>query len=60
MSEDLKKVSLADVNHAFNKYINHMTWVYQGDSSKVNPALYTEAPQKSRPPDSKLKNAGKK
>ena len=29
--------------NAFNKYIKHMTWVYQGDTSKVNPALYTQA-----------------
>jgi zinc protease len=60
INEDLKKVSLADVNHAFNKYINHVTWVYQGDSTKVNPALYIGAPAKSRLPDSKLKNVNKK
>jgi predicted Zn-dependent peptidase len=60
INEDLKKVSLADVNRAFNKYINHTTWVYQGDSTKVNPSLYTASQAKSKLPDSKLKNENKK
>jgi predicted Zn-dependent peptidase len=55
-NEDLKKVSLADVNRVFNKYISHITWVYQGDTSKVNPVLYTASPAKANLPDSKLKN----
>ena len=41
INEDLKKVSVDDVNKAFNKYVKDITWVYQGDTSKVNPALYT-------------------
>jgi len=42
LNEDLKKVTVADVNKAFNKYITNLTWVYQGDPSKVNPTLYTQ------------------
>ncbi|QES87253.1 M16 family metallopeptidase [Rhizosphaericola mali] len=41
LNADINKVSLEDVDKAFNKYINNMTWVYQGDTSKVNPKLYT-------------------
>jgi predicted Zn-dependent peptidase len=59
INEDLKKVSLADVNHAFDKYINQLTWVYQGDSTKVDPALFTVTPSKNKLPDSKLKNDNK-
>ncbi|MDP4129363.1 MAG: pitrilysin family protein [Bacteroidota bacterium] len=58
INEDLKKVSLADVNRVFNKYVNHITWVYQGDTSKVNPVLFTSMPV-NKMPDSKLKNEGK-
>lgn len=60
INEDLKRVSLTDVNRAFNKYINHITWVYQGDSTKVNPTLYTADPGKTKIPDSRLKNENKK
>ena len=35
----MKKVSVDDVNKAFNKYIKDITWVYQGDTSKVNAAF---------------------
>ena len=38
--QDVKKVSLADINQAFNKYIGNIVWVYQGDTKKVNPKLY--------------------
>lgn len=41
LNADFNKVTVADVDTAFNKYINNMTWVYQGDTSKVNPQLYT-------------------
>jgi predicted Zn-dependent peptidase len=42
LNEDLKKVSVEDVNRAFNKYLTHVTWVYQGDPVKVTAALYTQ------------------
>jgi len=40
--DDIKKVSVADANKAFNKYVTNITWVYQGDPNKVNPALYAK------------------
>jgi zinc protease len=38
--QDVKKVTLADINNAFSKYINNIVWVYQGDTKKVDPKLY--------------------
>ncbi len=40
LNEDFKKLTVKDVNAAFNKYVNNMTWVYQGDPTKVTPSLY--------------------
>lgn len=47
IKDDMKKVTLADLNRVFNKYITNITWAYQGDPKKVNQALYIqkEAPQ---------------
>ena len=59
INEDLKKVSAEDVNKAFNKYVQETTWVYQGDTSKVNPALYTAMPVNSKLPDSKVSGGNK-
>ena len=60
INEDLKKVSVDDVNKAFNKYIKDITWVYQGDTSKVNPALFTVSPaQETKLPDTKMSNGTK-
>lgn len=42
ISNDMKKVSLVEMNTAFKKYISNITWSYQGDPQKVNPALYTQ------------------
>ena len=52
LNEDLKKVSVEDVDKAFNKYLTHVTWVYQGDPAKVTAALYTEGngPKEKLPP----------
>jgi zinc protease len=60
LNEDLKKVSVEDVDKAFNKYVKNVTWVYQGDTSKVTPALYisTNATQ-NKLSDSKLNNTNK-
>ena len=41
LNEDLKKVSVADIDQAFNKYISNINWSYQGNPAKVNPALFT-------------------
>jgi len=60
INEDLKKVSVEDVNKAFNKYVKDITWVYQGDTSKVNPSLYTASPAaETKLPDSKISGGNK-
>jgi zinc protease len=56
INEDMKKVSVDEVNKAFNKYVKDITWVYQGDTSKVTPALYTAAPSDTKVPETKVKN----
>jgi len=58
LNEDMKKVSVDEVNKSFNKYVKDLTWVYQGDTSKVNPVLYTTAPG-SKLPESKLNKDNK-
>ncbi|PUZ22048.1 Predicted Zn-dependent peptidase [Chitinophaga costaii] len=40
LHEDVKKLTVKDINNAFNKYISHITWVYQGDTTKVDPNLF--------------------
>ena len=57
MASDYGKVSKAEVDAAFSKYINKLTWVYQGDSAKVNPVLYQGAGFKM--PASKVKKDAK-
>ncbi|MBL7743028.1 MAG: insulinase family protein [Chitinophagaceae bacterium] len=42
IQNDIKDVTLEQMNAAFKKYINNITWVYQGDPKKVNPVLYTQ------------------
>lgn len=59
LNEDLKKVKLEDVNKAFNKYVNDFTWVYQGDTSKVSAALYTQMPSDNKLPKSNISNGNK-
>jgi predicted Zn-dependent peptidase len=38
---DVKKLTAEQVSDAFRKYIGNIVWVYQGDTKKVNPLLYT-------------------
>ncbi len=38
---DVKKLTVEEVNDAFRKYIGNIIWVYQGDPKKVNPLNYT-------------------
>ncbi|MEO7769330.1 MAG: pitrilysin family protein, partial [Ferruginibacter sp.] len=40
LNEDLKKVSVKDIDNVFNKYISNISWVYQGNPDKVNPSLF--------------------
>ena len=53
IKDDIKKVTLADINNAFKKYITNITWVYQGNSKKVNPTLYTQKPNPKIPEEKK-------
>jgi hypothetical protein len=39
--------------------MQEITWVYQGDTSKVNPALYTAMPVNSKLQDSKVSGGNK-
>ncbi|MDB5006439.1 MAG: insulinase family protein [Mucilaginibacter sp.] len=41
LMDDIKKLTLEDVNTAFRNYIGNIVWVYQGDTKKVNPILFT-------------------
>jgi zinc protease len=54
LKEDLKPVTPSDVSKVFNKYVGNFTWVYQGDTTKVLPKLFT---QKETPPVPKDKKA---
>ncbi|MCW3106106.1 MAG: hypothetical protein JWQ09_612, partial [Segetibacter sp.] len=56
LNEDLKNVTAKDVTAAFNKYLTNVSWVYQGDPSKVHPVLYTQAVVKQKLPQSTLSN----
>jgi predicted Zn-dependent peptidase len=38
--DDVKKLTVEQVNNAFKTYINNIVWVYQGDPKKVNQVLY--------------------
>ena len=42
IKDEIKKVTLDQLNSTFKKYINNITWSYQGDPKKVNPVLYTQ------------------
>lgn len=53
ISDDMKKVSLDDLNTVFNKYITKIVWAYQGDPAKATPALFT-GNAKTALPKSKL------
>jgi predicted Zn-dependent peptidase len=41
LSDDMKKVTLSELNTVFTKYITNMVWAYQGNPAQVNPALFT-------------------
>ncbi|RVU00202.1 insulinase family protein [Mucilaginibacter limnophilus] len=40
MVDDVKKLTLAQVNNAFRNYIGNTVWVYQGDPKKVTPVYF--------------------
>ncbi|MDB5197240.1 MAG: hypothetical protein JWP88_1611 [Flaviaesturariibacter sp.] len=42
IKDEMKKISLADLNRVFTKYMNTISWVYQGDPKKVDEKLYKQ------------------
>ena len=47
IKDEMEKVTLADLNRVFNKYVTNITWAYQGNPKQVDAKLYT---QKETPP----------
>lgn len=47
IKDDMKKVTVADLNRAFKTYVNNITWVYRGNTKQIDTKLYT---QKTTPP----------
>jgi zinc protease len=47
IKDDMKNVTVEDLNRTFNKYVSNITWAYQGDPKKVDTKLFTqkETPQ---------------
>ncbi|MBL0336801.1 MAG: insulinase family protein [Chitinophagaceae bacterium] len=52
IKDEMKVVTLADMNNAFRKYITNITWTYQGDTKKVTPQLFTQ-PETPKVPEEK-------
>jgi hypothetical protein len=50
----MKKVTLPQMNAIFNKYMNKIVWVYQGDPAKVDAKLFTQTTVKPALPKSKV------
>ncbi|RYZ99544.1 MAG: insulinase family protein [Sphingobacteriaceae bacterium] len=40
MVDEIKKLTINEVNTAFRNYIGNTVWVYQGDAKKVDPVLF--------------------
>jgi len=53
IKDDIKKVTLEEINNVFKKYVNHITWSYQGDPKKVNAVMYTQKETPKVPDDKK-------
>ncbi len=53
IKDDVKKVTLDEMNNAFRKYVSNITWSYQGDTKKVTPALYTQKETPKMPEEKK-------
>jgi predicted Zn-dependent peptidase len=53
IKEAVDKVTLQQLNAAFNKYMNNITWVYQGDPKKVNATMYTQKATPAMPAEKK-------
>ena len=53
IKDDIKNVTLAQLNTVFKKYFNNITWSYQGDPKKVNTSLYTQKQTPAIPTEKK-------
>lgn len=53
VGDDMKKVTLDQLNAVFRKYVNNITWSYQGDPKKVNAVLYTQKETPKMPEEKK-------
>jgi zinc protease len=53
IKDDMKKVTVADLNRVFNKYVSNITWAYQGDPKKVDAKLFTQKTAPEMPKDVK-------
>lgn len=53
IKDDVKNVTLDEMNNVFRKYISNITWSYQGDTKKVNPVLYTQKATPKMPEEKK-------
>jgi zinc protease len=53
IADDMKKVTIEQLNASFRKYINNITWSYQGDPKKVNSVLYTQKETPKMPEEKK-------
>jgi zinc protease len=53
IKEDIKKVTLDQLNATFKKYISNITWSYQGDPKKVTPTMYTQKTTPKLPEEKK-------
>jgi predicted Zn-dependent peptidase len=42
IKDDIKKVTLPQLNAAFNRYFTNITWSYQGNPAKVTSVLFTQ------------------
>jgi zinc protease len=58
ISNDMKKVTVEELNSVFNKYMKNMVWAYQGNPAKANAALFTSG-TKAPATKSKLKTQKK-
>ena len=53
VKDDMKKVTLDQLNTAFKKYFNNITWSYQGDPKKANTVMFTQKQTPQLPEEKK-------
>ena len=56
LNDDLKKVTVDDINNVFKKYINNLTWVYQGNPDQADASLFTRSKSTQKLPPSKVES----